>query len=493
MNYTIPLPDGRTVLKKKDGMTSDIIREVIEANNENLEVQTKSLSYNFSRDRAGMELLWRFVKGEIGYEEDPTGVQWVREPARLFADGVGDCKSFTLLICAVLKNLGITHTIRFCTYNPANQYVTHVYPIAHMPDGQTIIIDAVWNAFDEEKTPLFLTTDYFFDMDVYRLSGVGSNPEAIIQNVAAHMTREGNKLTTYATDITTMSEREVIAFLSGGTVSGIGSNAAAFNLPVIIMPDDAVGKIDLKKTGQKIKDALKKTGKAIIAPAVAIKDAVKKMVNWVFQTGLKKAAPYFLFSFITKTDGLSPQVKQKIDKQRKIIAWIAKTTGTSEGVVLAAISKGIQDKYKQSPDQVIANARNIAGIGVIDIAIELAIELVKKVIDFFKKSDAPEVSADAASDINDLRRESPPIQPPPQVLIDNSTKTVKPDMGKDTGEDNKPYDPELDPSRTTNTGQRPIIIRTNEPAEPTAPTNPGVLNNGTILLALLAAYILLGE
>jgi hypothetical protein len=484
MNFKMPPPDGRSILKKKDGMTDDIIREVIDANHEALEIQTESLSRHFSRDKAGMELLWRFVKGEINYEEDPAGVQWIREPARLFADGVGDCKSFTLFICAVLKNLGIAHTIRFCTYNPANQYVTHVYPIAHMPNGETIIMDAVWKRFDEEKTPFYLATNFFFNMNVYRLSGIGeAEAETILKNVADHMTNQSSSLPTYKTDISEMSEREAIAFLTRGNVSGIGSNAAAFNLPVIVMPEESVGKINLKQAVQKVKKVVVTAAKIVTAPARLIVNSVKKLVNWVFQTGLKKAAPFFLFSFIKNTDGLSARVKSKMDKQRKIIYWIAKVTGTSEAVVLASLSQGIQDKYKRTPDEVIANARGIMGVGVIDDIVQFAFSIIKQLVAMFKKTDAPPVDASSASDVNDLRNAPASEQPTAKEVIKSETKVITPETH---GEDNKPYDPD--------TTTKPIIVR-NENNSGSIPTqNPPVETNWMMIGAfLLGAYLVFGE
>ena len=182
------------VVTYKDGRTPDIIREVLDAVSEKaVLLQVKGFAKQFSRDYDGLHDLFWWVKNNIRYVEDPTGVQWIREPSRLWADRQGDCKSFTLFMCAVAHNMGIPYTIRFVTYSPASKVVTHVYPIFHL-DGRAVIMDAVWTDFDSHKTPFYLKKDYNY-MEISRLSGhldgIGAAERTLktMQAASAHMSK----------------------------------------------------------------------------------------------------------------------------------------------------------------------------------------------------------------------------------------------------------------------------------------------------------------
>lgn len=87
------------------------------------------------------EDLYFFVQDNISYKEDPAGKQWIKSPSQLWTDKEGDCKSFSLFIGSVLKNLGIPFIYRFAGYDAGGD-VTHVYVVAY-PDGEEIIMDAV--------------------------------------------------------------------------------------------------------------------------------------------------------------------------------------------------------------------------------------------------------------------------------------------------------------------------------------------------------------
>jgi len=140
---------GQNKLLTKDGDTVDIIKAILETNALPIERQTVKLSQKVPQSYEGLRQLWYFVKGNIQYMEDPLGVQWVKEPARLWRDNEGDCKSFTLLMCSVFKNWGVPYTIRFVAFSAKSDF-THVYPIVYL-DGKAVIMDAVWRGFDREK------------------------------------------------------------------------------------------------------------------------------------------------------------------------------------------------------------------------------------------------------------------------------------------------------------------------------------------------------
>lgn len=82
-----------------------------------------------------------YVLDNVEYKEDPGNNQYVKTPARLIYDGVGDCKSMCIFICSCLSCLGIPCRMRFVSFDNREIY-THVYAVAR--DGrEDIIIDPV--------------------------------------------------------------------------------------------------------------------------------------------------------------------------------------------------------------------------------------------------------------------------------------------------------------------------------------------------------------
>lgn len=96
--------------------------------------------------------IFDYLLEHVQYVVDEPGSQLIKSPARLIADGTGDCKSMTIFIASCLHCLGIPHTIRFVNFDGGTQY-THVYPIAFGDDGDLIILDAVER--DAKQQPIF--------------------------------------------------------------------------------------------------------------------------------------------------------------------------------------------------------------------------------------------------------------------------------------------------------------------------------------------------
>jgi hypothetical protein len=67
-----------------------------------------------------------FVQKNIVYKEDGLIEQKIQTPYALLTSGVGDCKSFALLIAAFLTAVNIPNGFRFAQY-PGNNDFTHVY------------------------------------------------------------------------------------------------------------------------------------------------------------------------------------------------------------------------------------------------------------------------------------------------------------------------------------------------------------------------------
>lgn len=429
------------VLLKKGGNTSDIIEAVLDTVGEVRE-QTKDFSRQFQPDVPGLKKLWWWVKSEIHYNEDPLGVQWVREPARLYHDREGDCKSFTVFIVSVLENLKVPYLIRFVnTDRPGKKVVNHVYPVALL-NGREVPIDAVYEEFNREH-PYYYKTDYSMS-DIYRLAGIGATTSEIdaynqqLQAIAASIPDD-----VLVNDITQMTRGEYARFMSGanfdalassatdastaaryaasadairaGSIAGIGNlgkdknklqafldqtaqqREKAFQAPMVVIPE-GVGKL-----GDKIKNVLEN-----------IKDAWVKVVNWLFKAALPIAAPYFLYCFIKSKVGKKTEAKKA--KQMKLMNWVQKAGKfDTPDAVLASVKVGISKIFGKPVEGVLqdmANGKKVSGIGVLPAlvpiitkALPIILELVKKIAGLFKKKDAPEVSAAYAPDANELMAE----------------------------------------------------------------------------------------
>lgn len=152
------------------GNTDDIIHEIINCYHD-FKSSTAGLAKKL-RGNSEMDTcrnVFNFAVENVKYSEDPVGVQWIRTPARLLRDGVGDCKSYAILIASLLDNLNIPCFFRFVSFNDEKQF-THVYIVTK----SGIIIDPVERV---DGQPVFnYASKYTYKLDmntthIYRLSG----------------------------------------------------------------------------------------------------------------------------------------------------------------------------------------------------------------------------------------------------------------------------------------------------------------------------------
>lgn len=98
-------------------------------------------------DLVGLDLynqcysIFSYILENVRYKEDEGNNQYIKTPARLLADGVGDCKSMAILAASCLYTLGVPCVLRFVSFNDSPIY-THTYVVVN--DGnRMIIIDPV--------------------------------------------------------------------------------------------------------------------------------------------------------------------------------------------------------------------------------------------------------------------------------------------------------------------------------------------------------------
>ena len=125
------------------GYTDDVVKSMCSCY-EQFKDQAKDLVKYIAN--SGMDIdgkcqsVFAYLVDNVRYKLDPAGSQLIRTPYRLLEDGCGDCKSLTMFIVCCLHCLGISHKIRFVSFDDTNIY-THVYAVALDERGEEIIMD----------------------------------------------------------------------------------------------------------------------------------------------------------------------------------------------------------------------------------------------------------------------------------------------------------------------------------------------------------------
>lgn len=176
----VPTYNKNLIVTRKNAITGDIIKTLLDCFSQAVE-QTKEFAENFrgANHYKSAFNVWSFVRSNITYVKDGDGYQVVQSPGALLSRLKGDCKSQSLLISAVLYNLGAENVrLRFVSYQN-NKIPTHVYTVFTY-EGKTVPVDSVIKKFNFE-----LPYKYKIDknMNVYSLSGVnGTQRERMLKN-----------------------------------------------------------------------------------------------------------------------------------------------------------------------------------------------------------------------------------------------------------------------------------------------------------------------
>ncbi|WP_103071855.1 LPD1 domain-containing protein [Aquimarina sediminis] len=132
--------------------------------------------------------IWEYLRENTRYKLDTKGIEELRTPARSIIDGQKgvhdsdygiDCDDYTILVSALLLNLGISHEYRVVAYQEAGKF-QHIYPVALDTDGTPYVIDIVPEIphFNYEEHPIIdLKT---IPMELHELSG--AIPEVLEEN-----------------------------------------------------------------------------------------------------------------------------------------------------------------------------------------------------------------------------------------------------------------------------------------------------------------------
>jgi hypothetical protein len=123
-------------------------------------------------------------------------------------------------------------------------------------------------------------------------------------------------------------------------------------------------------------------------------------VKGILEISIPKAAPFFLYLFVTdkaEIEKLPSKVKSKREKASKIADFIVNAIGMKRDHLMGIIRNGIEKKYGKAPERVIELQKTgqISGIGFIDLGSSMT-ELQKTIstLQLTSKLKAPLISKD---------------------------------------------------------------------------------------------------
>lgn len=220
----LPPAMGTKTLVTRFQNTEDLSRAITASHKENLKYARKIAPYfRGSNNYQTGKNIHNFLRQYVPYQVEPGSSQTTKTLPRMLNDanqGLGsDCKHYSVFSATILDALGIPFVYRLAGY--VSNTPQHIYTV--IKDGsKEILLDAVLPQYDYEKKPLKK-----YDMSLYKLSGVNSAKAIEFENDFA------------------------------------GFGALVNDYKKMGIDTDQLGKIDIKKSIQKITQGAKTIGLAV--------------------------------------------------------------------------------------------------------------------------------------------------------------------------------------------------------------------------------------
>ncbi len=155
MNRNVQITGKRQTLKNYANVYDTIaaIKRIIKENFS--DVKDLAFSLQGKTDEQTFRNIWNFVTNNIKYQNDQRGYEQLRTPNRTLHDEIGDCDDFSILISAILTNLGYKHELVIAAYKSKDKW-QHIYPVAYSRAGKRYVIDCVPEipVFNYEAKPI---------------------------------------------------------------------------------------------------------------------------------------------------------------------------------------------------------------------------------------------------------------------------------------------------------------------------------------------------
>lgn len=141
--------------------TRDIIAGVLAAHGQGWK-QTARLARTLAGKSRMQQLqaVYRLTDERVNYVPDREGLEVAQTAAVAWDRREGDCKSYSVVIASLLKNLGIPFRFRFAQYSKEAADVHHVYVIADSGEGYYVPMDPCMRRFGVERRPWLQTKDF---------------------------------------------------------------------------------------------------------------------------------------------------------------------------------------------------------------------------------------------------------------------------------------------------------------------------------------------
>ena len=173
----------REIVVHKDGDVQDIINVILMADKVGADY-TKRLAKRLKRknDVDTLQGVYDFVKSNIRYKIDAPGFEKVKSPGATWKDKYGDCKSHTVFVGSLIKNMGYDYFYRVAFYDPSNPYQGHIYTVA-IVDDKEVVLDTVNTGFDKEES-FWKAYDYSPNGNKKKIQSISGLPQFKLKDFA---------------------------------------------------------------------------------------------------------------------------------------------------------------------------------------------------------------------------------------------------------------------------------------------------------------------
>ena len=367
-------------------MTSDIMDAIHKVYCQSWE-QAMPLAKQLKRssERQTAKAVWNWIKANIRYEIDKSGKQYIKTVSRIYYDGFGDCKSFSIIGGAILQCLGIPFCFKYVGFHKGGQY-KHIY----LQTKSGFIIDSCMDNFNEEPEH---THSKITMAEIHELSGIGNRP------IGGELYLPVRPLGDDDWDnILTLQELEIAE-----SIDGIGSATDALinDLELSIEDPSYVAGIGRRRRRSRRSRRRRNRsgnsrprraqgrpkGRPQPRPKGRFGQGIKRIITaplrLILQIWLPKAAPSFLYLFLDRNLGSLPDtIRRKRKKMERLAKILVRVSGMKHSHFMRLLRNGIKKKTGKEPMALIQSLRQgVAGIGFVDGLLKL----INKIVDFFKK------------------------------------------------------------------------------------------------------------
>lgn len=129
------IPEGSAVLISKfttPDYTVKWMRKIAQDNANGPTIQ--QIAEELSREKDPVQAVFRYAYDNVAYRLDPPSTQRLRTAMRSLKEQYGNCVDYTILISALLQNMGIRHKMRMASYVGSDTW-EHIYVVV---DGRVL-------------------------------------------------------------------------------------------------------------------------------------------------------------------------------------------------------------------------------------------------------------------------------------------------------------------------------------------------------------------